>query len=81
VLKLHNKKYKQEISKIKNRINKEENNAFYMCKYACARIDFDKAIGMNFKCPECGLLMNPQDNKRTIEVLNDKLKELQETVS
>jgi len=81
VFKLHNKKHKQEIRKIKNRINKEENNAFYMCKYACARIDFDKAIAMNFKCPECGTLMNPQDNKRTIEVLNGKLKELQEQVS
>ncbi|MFC2136387.1 hypothetical protein ACFLTH_17365 [Bacteroidota bacterium] len=65
-----------KIDKLKERLEQEKDNTFYMCKNACARMVFDKAIEYNFKCPECGEIMNEQDNKRTIEFLTDRLKEL-----
>ena len=67
---------KNKIEKIHERLEREKNNTFYMCKNACARMTFDNAIEYNFKCPECGEIMNEQDNKRTIEFLSEKLKEL-----
>ncbi|NQU98033.1 hypothetical protein HQ533_01070 [Candidatus Woesearchaeota archaeon] len=72
-LKIKNKK----IEKIKERLEREESNTFYMCKNACARMTFDKSMEYNFKCPECGEIMHEQDNKRTIEFLTERLKELQ----
>jgi len=39
-------------------------------------MDFEKAIDFNFKCPECGEIMQEQDNKRTIEFLQERIKEL-----
>ncbi len=80
ITKIYRNSQKQEIVSLKRRIDREQQNKFYMCKFACTRSEFDNAIELNFKCPECGNLMNPQDNKRTIEVLNGKLKKLSELV-
>lgn len=67
---------KNKVNKLKERLEQEKDNTFYMCKNACSRMVFDKAIEYNFKCNECGEIMNEQDNKRTIEFLTDRLKEL-----
>jgi len=37
---------------------------------------FEQAIEFNYKCPECGEVMNETDNKRTIEFIKGKIKEL-----
>jgi len=52
---------------------------FYMCRNACIRMDFDKAVDFNFKCPECGELMQEQDNRRTIEFIKERLRQLEVT--
>lgn len=66
----------EKIVKMKERLNREQGRQFYMCKNACARMDFEKSIEFNFKCPECGEIMNLQDNARTIEFLKQRIKEL-----
>ncbi|MFH1588970.1 MAG: hypothetical protein ABIB43_00180 [archaeon] len=77
ILELASKLTKQKIEKLKERLEKEQNNHFYMCRNACARMTFDNAIEYNFKCPECGEIMNGQDNKRTIEFLTQRLEEIE----
>ncbi|MCM2324833.1 MAG: hypothetical protein NDI94_00060 [Candidatus Woesearchaeota archaeon] len=77
ILPIQKKLQEEKKEQIKQRIEREQQNMFYICTHACSRVDFEKAIEINFKCPECGGLMNPQDNKRTIEVLNEKLKEIE----
>ena len=73
-----NEKLKEEkLVKLKERLSREENNQFYMCRSACARMDFDKAVGFNFKCPECGEIMNHQENERTIIFLKGRIEELE----
>jgi len=67
----------KKINKLKKRLEQEKSNTFYMCKNACARMVFEKAIEYNFKCHECGEIMHEQDNKRTIEFLTERLKELE----
>jgi len=78
VLELQERSKKKKINDLKSRLMREKQNEFYMCKFACSRAVFDRAIEINFKCPECGELMHPQDNSRTIEVINTKLKKLEE---
>ena len=68
---------KEKIDKLLERLKREQENQFYLCKNACTRTDFDQAIQQNFKCPECGQLMALQDNQRTIEFLKQRIKELQ----
>lgn len=78
---LESKIDKQKIEKLKERLRREEGNQFYLCRNACSRVDFDQAMEFNFKCPECGEIMNVQDNTRTIEFLKERIKELSHTSS
>lgn len=67
---------KNKLQKLQERLEKESSATFYMCKNACTRMDFEKAMEFNFKCPECGELMDEQNNSRTIEFLQQRIKEL-----
>ncbi len=70
---------KEKLSTLKNKLKKEEENegSFFLCPNICARLDFDKATEFEFKCPECGSLLNQQDNSKTIDNLRKKIKELE----
>jgi transcription initiation factor TFIIE subunit alpha len=65
-----------KLLKLRERLEKESSSTFYMCKNACTRMDFEKAMEFNFKCPECGELMDEQNNSRTVEFLQERIKEL-----
>lgn len=65
-----------KIEKLKERLQKEQDNSFYLCRSACTRMSFEHAIEYNFKCPECSEVMHEQNNQRTIEFIKEKLKEL-----
>jgi transcription initiation factor TFIIE subunit alpha len=72
---------KMKIEKLEERLKREEGNQFYLCRNACTRVDFDLAMEFNFKCPECGEIMNLQDNTRTIEFLKERIKDLRNSGS
>lgn len=76
---LSDKIKREKVEKLQERLDREQSGGqFFMCRNACARMDFEKAIEFNFKCPECGEIMNQQDNTRTIEFLKQRIKELKE---
>ena len=79
VRELMDKLKEEKITKLKERLKKEETNKgnFFICSQACARLDFEQATEFEFKCPECGSLLNQQDNSKTIENIKDKLKDLE----
>jgi len=62
-----------KLQKLTERLDKESSSTFYMCKNACTRMDFEKAMEFNFKCPECGELMDEQNNSRTVEFLQERI--------
>lgn len=68
-----------QIESMKERLKKEEENVngFFICPNMCSRLPIDKAMFYSFKCPECGSLMNQQDNTRTIERLKERIEELE----
>ncbi len=65
------------IAKLKERLEREQNHDFYMCRSACVRMPFEKSMEFKFKCPECGELMHEQDNTRTREFIKEQLRELE----
>lgn len=71
---------KQRLNMLKERLKKEVNhtNSFFICRNGCIRLDFDKAMDYNFRCPECGELLIQQDNSKTIENLKERIKEIEE---
>jgi transcription initiation factor TFIIE subunit alpha len=66
----------EKIDKLQERLKREEDNQFYLCRNACARMDFDKAMEFTFKCPECGEIMHQQDNTKTIDFLKERIQEI-----
>ncbi len=74
---------KHQLEKLSERLKKEEENKgnFFICRNACARLDFDQATEFEFKCPECGDLVHQQDNAKTIENIKAKIKELEKKTS
>lgn len=72
---------KHKLDDLKDRLQREVAHAgnFYICGKACSRLDFDNATEHEFKCPECGSLLNHQDNTKTIENLQTQIKEIETT--
>ena len=67
-----------KLSKYQERLVEEESNKdnFYLCPNACVRVNFDKATDFEFRCPECGNILNHQSNDKTIDFLKKKIREL-----
>ncbi|MBU0615094.1 MAG: hypothetical protein KJ601_03295 [Nanoarchaeota archaeon] len=76
---LINKMKREKLDKLKEQLDKEQKNigAFFICSRACARLDFDTATEFEFKCPECGSLLNQQDNTKTIGNIKERIKKLE----
>ena len=70
---------KQKLEHFKHRLETESANVnnFFICPKACTRMDFHSASQFNFKCPECGAMMQQQDNARTIDFLKEKIREME----
>ncbi|MFP4119080.1 MAG: hypothetical protein ACLFTH_03430 [Candidatus Woesearchaeota archaeon] len=68
----------EKIQKLQKRLEEEQSGFFYMCRFAHERQSFEEAFENDFKCPECGELMNQLNNERTIEFLKNKIAQLEE---
>ena len=67
----------KKLEKLKERLEREKTSLFFVCENKCIRLNFDQATEFEFKCPECGLLMNQENNTEIVEKL-EKEKELLE---
>lgn len=86
---LNNKRFKEVFDKLqvsrllmlKVKLKKEEEYRYglYICPNLCTRMNFESAMEINYKCPECGRILNPQDNSRTIEHLKNMIAEMEAT--
>lgn len=67
----------KNILALQKRLDKESSGSFYQCTSRCARLEFDEAFGMDFRCPECGSLMNlTEKDPKHIKVLQEQIAEL-----
>jgi transcription initiation factor TFIIE subunit alpha len=69
------------LEQLKDKLKKEQEyrEGLYICPNLCTRMNFESAMELNYKCPECGRILNPQDNSRTIEHLKTMIAELEAT--
>ncbi len=72
----------RKLEKFKERLFNEEKNKgnYFLCPSTCVRMDFPTATEHDFRCPECGSILNQQDNTRTIEMLQEKVAELEKDI-
>ncbi|MFX1420250.1 MAG: transcription factor [Promethearchaeota archaeon] len=69
-------------SKLRDRLQFEQNNYFFVCKNcedSNIKYNFDEAFELNFRCPDCGGSLEAQDNQVIIEFLKNKIASIQNT--
>ncbi|MBW3012410.1 transcription factor [Candidatus Woesearchaeota archaeon] len=67
----------QRLEKLKERLRREESEQFFTCEEKCMRVSFESATDFEFKCPECGKLLNQEDNSDKIKDLEKEIKQLE----
>ena len=68
------RKNKSELLKLQ--LSQEKEKSFFMCKNRCRRIEFEDAVENNYKCPECGEMLEYEDNANKLKRMQDELKAL-----
>ncbi len=86
---LNDKRFKEVFDKLqetrleqlKEKLKKEQEyrDGLYICPNLCTRMNFEHAMELSFTCPECGRILNPQDNTKTIEHLKSMIEEMEIT--
>jgi len=72
---------KERLSNLYGRLDREKNNNFFVCSNKCIRLDFEQATEFEFKCPECGSLLNHEDNSEKIKKLKSRIKKIKQEFS
>lgn len=67
---------KKRLEMLKDRLEREKMNHFFACPDRCIRLDFEQATDFGYKCPECGELLNQEDNSKIIKDLEAELEKL-----
>lgn len=57
---LNEKKSRLEL--LREFVSKENKSSRFICVNGCVGVDFDRAFDLSFSCPECGELMNQENN-------------------
>ncbi len=72
---------KREHEKLRAKMASEETVLFYKCRKACMRLDFDKAMERQFRCPECNGKMAYAQNQGDVKMLEDKISAIEQILS
>jgi len=72
---------KEKLEKLQDRLSREQESSFFMCPNTCMRLDFEKAVSFEFKCPECDSIMQQESNEEKIKQLQEEIKALQKEVA
>lgn len=68
---------KTKLTKLIDRLEREKNHEFFICASKCARLNFDTAFDFEYKCPECGAILEYEEKNGKIVSLQkevDKMK-------
>ena len=75
VRELANKLIEARLERLNYQLNVEQNTQFFKCKNTCMRIDFERVVSFDYKCPECGNVLMHEDNKKRIKEIKLGIKE------
>ncbi|MFH1850553.1 MAG: transcription factor [archaeon] len=77
---LMSKMKKERLEKLRDRLARESGNHFFVCNSGCMRLDFEQATEFEYRCPECGSMMNHDDNAEIIETIKEEIVVLEKAV-
>lgn len=72
---------KERLERLQDRLAREKDSSFFVCPNSCMRLDFERAVGFDFKCPECAAIMQQESNEEKIKQLQQEIKALQKEIA
>lgn len=67
----------KKLEKLNERVKREKSSDFFACGNKCIRLDFEQSTEFQFKCPECGNLLDQENNTEKIKELEKDIKKLE----
>lgn len=77
---LVNAKKKKILNKLKERLQYETGNVFFVCPKDNIRFSFEDAMETNFQCPSCGGRLDSLNNQDIVFILKSKIAEIEENL-
>ena len=71
---------RKRVENLKERLKRENSNDFFICQNACVRLDFEQATNFEYKCPECGSLMNQENNAEKIKEIEQEIENIEKDI-
>ena len=66
------------LAALEDRYEYEMNNEFYLSEEAGIRFEFGEAMEFGFQCPETGAELQPMENTRLIEAMEERIEQLRD---
>lgn len=74
---LFDKIKKERLNKLKERLENEQREQYFICPKNCTRLNFDQAVNFEFRCPECNELINQEDVSKGVAEIKKEIKEIE----
>lgn len=71
---------KTKLEKLREQLTREKGSFFFMCVNKCMRLNFDQAVDFNYKCPECGSIMEQENTETKKANIEKEIKELEKSL-
>lgn len=71
---------RKSLERMRKKLGTEQNGHFYVCENECTRQTFEQAMDHEFKCGECGTLMNQEDNAKKISHILKEIEDLENEI-
>jgi len=68
---------KKRLVRLSERYAREKEGNFFGCVNKCIRLNFERATDFYFKCPECGTVLDQEDNTSIIQEIEKEIKQLE----
>lgn len=71
---------KVEMKRLQQQLDREKQHQYYVCPNHCTRATIENAMENQFLCSECGSLMVPEDNVKSIKKIGKQIDEIHSEV-
>ncbi|MBU2639670.1 MAG: hypothetical protein KKG75_03100 [Nanoarchaeota archaeon] len=66
---------KEKLQVLKERFESEKTGSYFICPNECVRLGLEAAMEHDFKCPDCGQLLQQEDNEKRIRTIEKEINE------
>ena len=78
---IYNKLKKEQIEQLKELLKNGGAQQLFICPNKCAQMNFEQAVTLEYKCPECGLLTIQEKKEEQVTEIKKKITALEKEIS